>query len=72
MMYGMQQMAAAGTEFATVAHFGHNKVARGLYQARGFKPGYLQDGYIKRMSTIPRTSKPRHTSGIFIPDCEYT
>ncbi len=49
-MYGMQQMAAAGMEFATVAHFGHNVAARGLYQACGFKPWHLEDGYIKHIS----------------------
>jgi hypothetical protein len=47
MMYGMRQMAAAGMEFATVAHFGHNEAARGLYQACGFKPWHTLDGYVK-------------------------
>jgi GNAT superfamily N-acetyltransferase len=51
MMYGMQQMAAAGMEFAAVAHFGHNEAARGLYQACGFKPWHMLDGYIKQIST---------------------
>ena len=46
-LYGMQQMAAAGMKFATVAHFGQNEAARGLYQACGFKPWYLLDGYRK-------------------------
>jgi GNAT superfamily N-acetyltransferase len=46
-LYGMQQMAAAGMEFATVAHFGQNEAARGLYQACGFKPWHLLDGYVK-------------------------
>jgi GNAT superfamily N-acetyltransferase len=46
-LYGMQQMAAAGMKFATVAHFGQNEAARGLYQACGFKPWYLLDGYKK-------------------------
>jgi mycothiol synthase len=50
-MYGMQQMAAAGMEFATVAHLGHNEAARGLYQACGFRPWYLEDGYIKHISS---------------------
>jgi hypothetical protein len=50
-MYGMQQMAAAGMEFATVAHFGHNEAARGLYQACGFKPWHMLDGYIKHISS---------------------
>ncbi|MGD8517730.1 MAG: GNAT family N-acetyltransferase [Anaerolineae bacterium] len=48
-MYGMQQMAAAGMDVATVAHFGHNEVARGLYQSCGFKPWHLLDGYIKQI-----------------------
>jgi GNAT superfamily N-acetyltransferase/heme-degrading monooxygenase HmoA len=48
-LYGMQQMAAAGMELATVAHFGDNDAARGLYQACGFKPWYLVDGYVKRI-----------------------
>ncbi len=47
MLYGMQQMAVAGMEFATVAHFGDNEAARGLYQSCGFKPWHLQDSYIK-------------------------
>ena len=50
-MYGMRQMAAAGMEFATVAHFGHNEAARGLYQACGFKPWHMLDGYIKQISS---------------------
>ena len=50
MMYGMQKMAAAGMGFATVAHLGHNEAARGLYQACGFKPWHLLDGYIKHIS----------------------
>jgi GNAT superfamily N-acetyltransferase len=48
MLYGMQKMAAAGMEFATVANFGDNEAARGLYQACGFKPWHLLDGYKKR------------------------
>jgi len=46
-LYGMQQMSAAGMEFATVAHFGQNEAARGLYRACGFKPWHMLDGYIK-------------------------
>ena len=49
-LHGMQQMAAAGMEFATVAHFGKNEAARGLFQACGFKPWHMQDGYIKHFS----------------------
>jgi mycothiol synthase len=49
-MYGMQQMAAAGMEVATVAHFGDNEAARGLYQACGFKPWHMLDGYTKHIS----------------------
>jgi GNAT superfamily N-acetyltransferase len=49
-MYGMQQMAAAGMKFATVAHFGDNEAARRLYQACGFKPWHLLDGYKKHIS----------------------
>ena len=48
-LYGMQQMAAAGMEFATVAHFGENKAARKLYQACGFKPWYKLDAYKKEI-----------------------
>ena len=47
MLYSLQQMAAAGMEFASVAHFGDNEAARGLYQACGFKPWHLLDGYKK-------------------------
>jgi len=46
-LYGMQQMAAAGMKFATVAHFGQNEAAQGLYQACGFKPWHLLDGFAK-------------------------
>lgn len=49
MLYGMQQMWAAGMKFATVAHFGDNAAARRLYQSIGFKPWYLQDDYIKNL-----------------------
>jgi GNAT superfamily N-acetyltransferase len=49
MLYGMQQMAAAGMEFATVANSGSNEAARGLYQACGFKPWHLLDGYVKHI-----------------------
>jgi ribosomal protein S18 acetylase RimI-like enzyme/heme-degrading monooxygenase HmoA len=58
-MYGLHQMAAAGMEFATVAHFGHNEAARGLYQACGFKPWHLLDGYIKQISSCIGPAKPR-------------
>lgn len=47
-LYGMQQMAAAGMKFATVANFGESEAAGGLYRACGFKPWYLLDDYIKR------------------------
>lgn len=47
MLYGLHQMAAAGMEYATVAHFGDNEAARCLYQSLGFKPWYLLDGYTK-------------------------
>jgi hypothetical protein len=50
-MHGIQQMAAAGMEFATVANFGDNKAARKLYQACGFKPWHMLDGYFKRISS---------------------
>lgn len=48
-LYGMQKMAAAGMKFATVAHFGNNEAARGLYQSCGFKPWHLLDGYKKHL-----------------------
>ena len=47
MMYGLQKMAAAGMEYATVAHFGDNEAARRLYQACGFEPWHLLDSYTK-------------------------
>jgi len=50
MLYGMQKMIAAGMEYATVAHFGDNGAAQGLYQSLGFKPWHLQDGYTKPVS----------------------
>jgi len=48
-LYGMQQMAAAGMEFATVAHFCDNEAAQGLYRACGFKPWHMLDSYKKRI-----------------------
>jgi len=48
-LYGMQQMAAAGMKIASVAHFGQNEAARGLYQACGFQPWHLLDGYKKQI-----------------------
>ncbi len=48
-LHGIQQMAAAGMESATVAHFGQNEAARRLYQSCGFKPWHLLDGYIKHI-----------------------
>jgi len=47
LIYGMQQMAAAGMKYATVANFEENEAARGLYRACGFKPWYIQDDYKK-------------------------
>lgn len=47
MMYAMRQMADAGMAFASVAHFGDNEAAKGLYWACGFRPWYLLDGYVK-------------------------
>lgn len=49
MLYGLHQMAAAGMKIASVAHFGDNEAARGLYQAVGFRPWHLQDGYKKQI-----------------------
>jgi ribosomal protein S18 acetylase RimI-like enzyme len=43
----LQQMAAAGMEFATVANFRDNEAASGLYRACGFKPWYALDDYAK-------------------------
>jgi mycothiol synthase len=48
-LYGMQKMAAAGMKFATVAHFGDNEAARGLYQACGFRPWHLLDWYKRHL-----------------------
>ena len=45
--YGMQQMAAAGLQYATVANFRDNEAASGLYKASGFRPWYLLDDYSK-------------------------
>jgi GNAT superfamily N-acetyltransferase len=50
-LYGMQQMAAAGIESATVAHFGDNEAARGLYRACGFRPWHLLNGYVKHFES---------------------
>ena len=48
-LYGMQHMASAGMEFATVSHFGDNEAARGLYHASGFKTWHMLDSYKKRI-----------------------
>lgn len=48
-MYGMQQMAAAGMSLASVAHFANKEAARGLYHACGFRPWHLLDGYVKQI-----------------------
>jgi mycothiol synthase len=45
--WGMRRMAAAGMRYATVAHFGDNEAARGLYQGAGFRPWHIQDQYGK-------------------------
>lgn len=50
MLHGLQKMAAAGMKFASVAHFGDNKAARGLYQACGFRQWHLLDSYTKSVS----------------------
>lgn len=47
MLAGLRRMAAAGMVAASVAHFGDNDAARGLYQSLGFRPWHLQDGYVK-------------------------
>jgi ribosomal protein S18 acetylase RimI-like enzyme len=52
MLYGLQQMAQAGMKIATVAHFGDNAAARGLYHSIGFRPWYLEDDYKKDLSSI--------------------
>jgi mycothiol synthase len=52
MLYGMQKMTAAGMEYATVAHFGDNEAAKGLYQSLGFKPWHLLDEYSKPITNI--------------------
>ena len=49
LLYGMQKMATAGMKHATVANSGDNEAARGLYQACGFKPWHLLDGYKKHL-----------------------
>jgi ribosomal protein S18 acetylase RimI-like enzyme len=46
-LHGMQKMAEAGMEYTTVANFGDNEAARGLYQACGFKPWHLIDGHTR-------------------------
>jgi ribosomal protein S18 acetylase RimI-like enzyme len=48
-LHGLQQMAAAGMEVATVANFDVNEAARGLYQSCGFKPWHVQDSYRKAL-----------------------
>ncbi|MEZ4559582.1 MAG: GNAT family N-acetyltransferase [Caldilineaceae bacterium] len=47
LLHGMQRMADAGMDVASVAHFGDNAAARGLYQSCGFRPWHLQDGFVK-------------------------
>jgi mycothiol synthase len=47
MLFGMQKMSSAGMVNASVAHFGSNEAAKGLYQSCGFRPWHLLDGYKK-------------------------
>jgi len=47
MLYGLQQMAAAGVKYALVAHFGDHEIARSFYRSLGFQPWHLQNGYTK-------------------------
>lgn len=49
MLYGLQHMAAAGMQYASVANFSDNEAARGLYHAMGFQPWHVQDGYEKKI-----------------------
>ena len=49
MLYGLQRMAAAGMQYASVANFSDNEAARGLYHAMGFQPWHVQDGYEKKI-----------------------
>lgn len=49
-LYGMQQMIAAGMEFATVANFSNNEAAQRLYRACGFRPWHKLDDYSKSIS----------------------
>ena len=50
MLYGLQNMADAGMKYASVAHFGDNEAARGLYQSLGFNPYHLEVGFSKPIS----------------------
>jgi mycothiol synthase len=50
-LYGMQQMVAAGMKFATVAHFSNNSAAGELYKACGFKIWHRMDDYSKPVSS---------------------
>jgi GNAT superfamily N-acetyltransferase len=45
MLHGLQKMIDAGMKSASVAHFGSNEAARGLYYSLGFRPWHLLDGY---------------------------
>jgi len=51
-LYGMQQMAAAGMEFALVATDRDNIPAMELYKACGFKPWHVLDGYTKGLTGV--------------------
>ncbi len=46
-LYGLQQMAAVGMKFATVAYLWDNEAAKGLYQSYGFKPWHLEERFKK-------------------------
>lgn len=49
-LYGLQQMAAAGMANATVGNFGDNEAAKGLYQDLGFRPWHLLDAYTRAVT----------------------
>lgn len=50
LLFGLQEMAAAGMKWATVAHSGNNDAAKGLYHACGFRPWHYEDEYKKSIA----------------------
>jgi ribosomal protein S18 acetylase RimI-like enzyme len=53
LLHAMQEMAAAGMEYAIVVNEGENVGSRNLYRSVGFEPWHTLDAYTKPIPTTP-------------------